>query len=102
MTCFWITRTVFKTAVCKSFLLRQMHCGTGTSEGEISGSVFDPGLLDFCNRLWPIPMLLCGPVALLPRYLLGFNPGILDHEDFPDEDVWFESRRGMVFFSPGC
>ena len=45
-------------------------------------------------------MVLCGPIALLPRYFLGIDPRIVEHGNYAHEGVWVESPRVMVLSFP--
>ena len=55
---------------------------------------------NFVHTFLPNPMLLCGPIALLPRYLLKFDPRILEPRNCAQKRVRFESLRVMVLFFP--
>ena len=68
-----------------------------TSEGEKNVALFRSRCpLSLC-AFWPSPMLLCVPIALLPRNLVVFDLQNLEQRNCAHEDEWVEEHPVMVF-----
>ena len=60
---------------------------------------FDPGVLSVCARFGQVPMLLCVPIALLPRNLVVFDLQNLEQRNCAHEDEWVEEPPSDGFLS---